>query len=75
MLLTCYTSAVVLSFCYTVKLSYNNFGLCDTWSVASDFVLPVSVLGLNDIHLLHKLSLFHDVVTKFACISVFSREV
>jgi len=43
--------------------------------VASDFVVPVSFLGLNDIHLLHKLSLFHDVMTKFDRISVFSREV
>ena len=58
---------MVLSFRYAVKLSCNYFGLCDTWSVASDFVVPVSVLGLNDVPLLHKLSLFHYVI----CISVF----
>ena len=60
----------------TIKvISYNNIGLRDTWSVVSDFVVPVSVFGLNDVHLLYKLSLFHDVITKFDCISVFSREV
>jgi len=53
-----------------LKFSYNNFGL-----VASDFLVPVNVLGLNDVHLLHKLSLFRDVITKFDRISVFSREV
>ena len=61
----------MLSFCNTVKLAYNNFGFCDTWSVASNFVLPVSVVGLNDISFItqiESLSWYYNKVRLHFCV-------